>query len=211
MRVIETVDCISKQLPSVVRRKGNPNEELDWLKKGIVVINGENGRGVDVFFALKKAHSDHFVLFADQRKRVAGNYMGPTVVNGLLKKAKIKPAVLDAADTVVPCLFSCMISAHTNTADLLDDCIVVSCSQSQKYHSTLWTHLASSPIVRINYDPVTYITMLFSGKDSREVAKRIIAYRQKKFWSMHDLNDFVNQLGCQVSFVPDAQERISFC
>eukprot|EP00158_Paraphelidium_tribonemae_P002264 Partr_v1_DN25243_c4_g1_i1_m16678 putative Crinkler (CRN) family protein len=53
--VMETEDKVSTDMTSrMIGRRGNYNERHDWLDEGLVVINGEGGEGVDVFFALKK-------------------------------------------------------------------------------------------------------------------------------------------------------------
>jgi hypothetical protein len=68
MIVMETEDQISPQLGSTIRRKSHVNEEHDYLKEGIVVRNGENGKRVDIFFALESEVDGHYICIDDQRK-----------------------------------------------------------------------------------------------------------------------------------------------
>ena len=83
------------------------------------------------------------------RTKVAEKDMGATFVNGLLKNTFIKAVVLDAAETVVPCLFCCVASVHTDTADLVDN--HYRRGQNERYPAFFRLIL----IVRINYDPIT--------------------------------------------------------
>ena len=71
MLVMKTEDIFPADIPSKVGRKGHYNEQHDWLDEGLVVLNGEVGKGVDVFFALKKP-AGGYIVFIDQCKRVGG-------------------------------------------------------------------------------------------------------------------------------------------
>ena len=213
MLVMETEDKFSTDMSSpMIGRKGNYNERHDWLKEGLMVINGEGGEGVDVFFALKKNSSDGYVLFTDQRKRVGGNNLGQIGVSNLLKKASIMPRILGANSTLIACLFSCVINANVSAVDLAKNSIVVAYGQNQRYHGTLWTHPASSPFVKINTDPISYIQMVLSGKDKRKLADTILRKRHAKiFTSNNELEDFVNDQKLEATLIGDFQQRVSFC
>jgi hypothetical protein len=213
MQVMETTDKLSTDMSSpIIRRKGNDVERHDWLKEGLVIINGDGGEGVDVFFALKKKSLDAYVLFTDQRKRVAGNNLGKIGASNLLQKASIMPRILPANNTLVTCLFSCVVYANIRAEDLAENSIVVAYGQNQRYHGTLYTHPASSPFVKINTDPISYIQMLFSSKDKRKLAYAILAQRATKpFTTIDELVQFTNGQNVEANLIPDYEERVSFC
>jgi hypothetical protein len=212
MLVMETEDKFSTDMLSIIGRKGNYNERHDWLKEGLVVINGEGGEGVDVFFALKKNSSDGYVVFTDQRKRVGGNNLGQIGVANLLQKASIMPRIVAANSTLVACLFSCVNHANVSAVDLAKNSIVVAYGQNQRYHGTFWTHPASSPFVKINTDPISYIQMVLLGKDKRMLANAVLAQRETKtFTTIDDLKIFVNEQKLEATLIPEYEKRVSFC
>ncbi|KAI3641955.1 hypothetical protein MIR68_000010 [Amoeboaphelidium protococcarum] len=213
MLVMETELKFSTDMSSpIIVRKGNYNERHDWLKEGLVVINGEGGEGIDVFFALQKNSSDGYVFFTDQRKRVGGNNLGQIGVSNLLQKASIMPRILAANSTLVTCLFSCVIYANVTAIDLAKNSIVVAYGQNQRYHGTLWTHPASSPFVKINTDPISYIQMVLSGKDKRKLAGAVLVHRDTKpFTAIDELEIFVHEQKLEATLISDYEKRVSFC
>ena len=212
MLVMETEDKFSHTMTRNFGRKGHYNEQHDWLTGGYVVINGEGGKGVDVFFALKKKSSNGYVVITDQRKRVGGNNLGPISVSNLLKKARIKPDIFEANSTVITCLFSCVTFANVSDVDLGEESVVVSYNQYQQYHGTLSSHPASCPLVKINTDPVSYILMVLTGKDRRKLADAVLVRRKVQiFTTFDDLENFVVEQKLEATYITDLQQRVSFC
>ncbi|KAI3643840.1 hypothetical protein MP228_010004 [Amoeboaphelidium protococcarum] len=213
MLVMETDDHFSADISSTsFGRKGNNSERHDWLREGLVVVNGEGGQGVDLFFALQKQSSDGYVVFTDQRKRVGGNNLGLVGISNLLQKAQIMPRILASNSTLVTCLFSCVAEANVRATDLAENSVVVVYRQSRRYHGTLWTHPASSPFVRINTDPVSYIQMVLAGRDKRKLAGAILVQRETHpFTSINELEAFVHQQQLDATLIADYEKRISFC
>lgn len=212
MVVVETTDKFLVEIPRNVGRKGNYFEQYDWFDQGVVVLNGEGGTGVDLFFALEKGNSKEYVVFVDQRKRVAGNNLGPISVKKLLQKAEIMPVVVPAGSTLVKGLFSCVTDSNVGLDDLIPDSIVVSYSQNELYHGTLWTHPAAYPFVRINTDTSASIQMLFKGKQKREMSAAILSERKKqKFTTVDDFKRFTDAQKLDTELITDFEPRISFC
>ncbi len=58
MEVMEFDDKFGSTIGKEIGRKGHSSEKHDWLKEGLVLINGEIGHVVDIFFALKKKGKD---------------------------------------------------------------------------------------------------------------------------------------------------------
>ena len=63
MRVIRIIETYSDTVPSNLGFKGHANDKHNWLEKGLAVLNTEGGKGVDVFFALKKRYKSGYVVF----------------------------------------------------------------------------------------------------------------------------------------------------
>ena len=152
------------------------------------------------------------IKFADQRKRVGGNNLGQISVSILLQKASIMPRILAANSSLVACLFSCVINANVSAVDLAKNSIVVTYGQNQRYHGTLWTHPASSPFVKINSDPISYIQMILSGKDKRKLANAILAQRgMKAFTTIVEVDIFVREQKLEATLISEYEKRVSFC
>lgn len=58
MYVIETEDEFNNKLGDDVGVKGHYDDKKNWRRDGWVVINGESGEGVDIFFCLDKCSND---------------------------------------------------------------------------------------------------------------------------------------------------------
>lgn len=210
MLVVESKDRFSVDMKQKVECKRYNNPQYDWLNDGYVFVNGEQGKGVDIFFALKKKSTDGFVVVTDQRNPPKDNNSGPTTVSDLLQMARIRPDILGTNSTVVPCLFSCVTNANISEADLDENSVVVSYRENKKYHCTFATHPAAFPFLRINADPVTYIEMLLQGNDKRELAQAIISRRQtSKFTSTDELRDFIDVQMFEATLINDFELRVS--
>ncbi|KAI9324154.1 hypothetical protein BDR26DRAFT_882302, partial [Obelidium mucronatum] len=208
MTVMEYDDKFGSTIGNKIGRKGNSSEKHDWLKDGLVVINGENGKGVDVFFGLKKRGKNKYVICLDQRKRVAGGNFGVGRIQTLLSSATIPPTALGAV-MVVPLLFSSLVS--TNVDELGSrSAVVVTYAQLQQYHSGLWVHPAASPCVNVNKDPISYIKMLLTG-DGQDIQKVVNALvtRKRGFKSIESFADAVQKISKHVKI--ENEERIVFC
>ncbi|KAH9081413.1 hypothetical protein LEN26_021296 [Aphanomyces euteiches] len=210
-KVMEYDDKFGSSIEPVIGRKGNSLETHNWMTEGLVVINGEHEKGVDIFFALKKIQDNGYVVCLDQRKRVAGTNLGSVGISKLLSSASIVPTALGNSYepiTVVPLLFSSLRS--TNVQELKGhNGVVVSYAQMYTYHHGLWLHPASSPFVNVNKDPVSYIKMLLtgSGEDIQTVATRVTG-RKRKFESIEDFSAAVRHICPKVEL--SNQERVVF-
>mmetsp|Transcript_19054 Transcript_19054/g.52211 ORF Transcript_19054/g.52211 Transcript_19054/m.52211 type:complete len:147 (+) Transcript_19054:879-1319(+) len=55
---------------------------VHWIEEGLVVWNGGNGKGIDIFYMLEPDHNPgNNVLIADRRKRVRGHLDVPEAIN----------------------------------------------------------------------------------------------------------------------------------
>ncbi|EPZ34850.1 hypothetical protein O9G_001981 [Rozella allomycis CSF55] len=200
MLVMETEDKLSSQLGSSVKRKGRVDEVHDYLQEGIVVINGENGQGVDPFFALESTQGG-YILINDQRKHDSGEQ---TVTN-LIHKALIKPNIQHVSVTVIPCLFSCFSSF--SLTEIPKNSIVVSYPQSKAYHGSMWIHPAASPYINVNNTSITHLKNILNGADVATAARQIIA-NKRKYASIVELDEDLKRFGACIK--EEEKERIVF-
>ena len=185
MQVVETEDKIDENLAPKVGTKGHSNDKKNWREGGWVVLNGEGGKGVDIYFSLDKADGSGQVVITDQRKRDAKD-LGASKLNKLVESARITPS------TVV-CLFSCFSSTHFRPEDIPNDSCVVSYAQTEAYHGALWVHPAASPCVNLNLASISYLKMIFKGKDANEFCREIMNKRLKgKFKSLEEVEDLIS-------------------
>ena len=185
MEVIQTGDVFSRDLGESVGIKGHSNDRKDWRKGGYVVLNGEGGKGVDIFFCLEKADASGEVVITDQRKREF-KPLGALKLDNLVNEAKMMPSS-------VVCIFSCFASTRLKPEEIPKDTCVVSFAQTEAYHGSLWIHPAASPCVNVNSDSISYLKMVFKGKDSDEFCRELVNERLKqKFSNMKDLKMFIS-------------------
>ena len=130
----------------------------------------------------------------------------------VIAKASIFPTVSKNNSTLVPCLFSCVTYANISTDDLPENSIVVAYGQNQRYYGAFWTHTASSPFLKINTDPVTFIQMVLLGPDKRTMANAILEQRKlRNFTTINELCTFIDKQKLKAALIPDCEQRISFC
>ena len=60
-------------MPKNIDIKTETHHSVNWInpKKIQIVLNGENGQGVDIFFILKRSDHPGYILILDQRRRIA--------------------------------------------------------------------------------------------------------------------------------------------
>lgn len=186
MYVVETDHVFSKDLGTLVRTKGHPNRRRNWRQDGWVVLNGQRGEGVDIFFCLDKSDGGGQVVIADQRKHVSGT-LGASKIRKLAKKARVVPFVS------VVCVFSCFPTTQLSREEIPTDCCVVSYSQTKAYHGAMWVHPAASPCINLNSVPISYLKMIFKGTDIDAFCQQIVKKRDKrKFHTMDEVKDFIS-------------------
>ena len=208
-KVFRTNEKFSEDIKKEVGRKGNEAEKVNWTEGGSVIINGDNGKGLDLFFALKKKNKD-IVIFEDSRKRASGTDLGPDRIAGFLKSSSIMPLNLGNVE-VVPMLFSSLVGTSITKDNIkIRNAVVVTYSQLQSYHKGLLLHPASSPCVNVNKDPATYLKMVLSGKrrDIEKVTCGLVS-RKRSFESIPEFYDAVKRI-CKKVQLSKNKDRIVF-
>ena len=175
MRVAQTEHQLASSSPAVIHLKMEPRD-TNWVSTGVVVINGDNGKGVDIFYTLELHDSPgKYLLVTDQRKRVKGGLD----VSKAIKLARVSPGTGSALQEagikhVVTALFSMFTCC--NTLELPLDSIAVTFEQHRNFHGALYQHPAASFCVRVNTDGVTALRRLFKTR-SLDGANAIIQAR----------------------------------
>jgi hypothetical protein len=206
MVVMETEDEISEELGPIISRKGHVNEKHNYLKEGIVVVNGENGKGVDIFFALKTTNGS-YICINDQRTYDSAQPAKKSI-SDLQTVATIKPNIENV--TVIPCLFSCFADPKVRSTDLQPNSIVVTYPQSMAYHGSFFIHPASSPVININNTSMTQLKNLLQGANAAEAARLIVARAKREpYTSIEDFERDLQELNNGVSLNQNAKGRIA--
>ena len=207
---METEDIFSESIGVQIGTKGHKLGIRNWIDDGWVVINGENGKGVDLFFSLKKSDMSGSIIVTDQRKRVSGS-LGALRVSDLIENARILPKNLGDISGVA-CLFSCFTSSFLKSNDIPQNSCLVSYTQAKSYHGSLWVHPAASPCIDINLAPESYLKMLFRGRDSGKLCRNIVEERnnKRKFCEISQVEEFIKENKLDVDFAAESKERIVF-
>jgi hypothetical protein len=148
MRVVQMNEPLNNSLPASILFKNYPRP-VNWIKNGLVVLSGDNGKGIDIFYTLElDENPGNYVLIADQRKRVQGQLNIPEAINKahVVLQNNRWPEV----QHVVVALFS--MFALRKLDDLPPNSIAVTFDQHKTFHGALHLHPAASVCVRVNVD-----------------------------------------------------------
>jgi hypothetical protein len=209
VKLLSTSDEFSTSLPRKLKRPFS-NDRFDWLEDiqdglpfSCVVINGTNGQGVDVLFALKKAIGNGYYVVTDQRKRVAVNSISARALDELVNKASIVPACVGADSEAIVGIFNAF---PQQIAELPKNSFFVGANETECYHGCLSLHPASDPRVFINSDHESALALV-SGIGSA-TAKKIIARREKELFE--SVPSFLKwlKLECRIQLKDDQINRL---
>ena len=186
MYVIETEDVFSQDLGEYVGIKGDCNDKRNWRRDGWVVLIGERGKGVDVFYTLDKSNRDGQIVVIDQRRAASGGALAASKLIEFVEKARITPSS-------VVCLFNSLSSTRLEREDIPKDSCLVSHAQMRVFHGALWVHPAASPCIDLNSASVSSLKMVFKGEDADKFCREIVKKRDKrKFRTMEDVEKFIS-------------------
>jgi len=211
--VIATCEKYGIDVDELIGEVGYPERKRNWVKGdegiGYVVINGANGEGVDIFFALPRCAKGGYVVCVDQRKRVMSS-LGITQATVLLNKSDITPLCVPNS-LLIKGLFNMFPWFNSNSTTIPENSFLVCFNQTQAYHGSLALHQGSSPCINVNQEGQTAIQMLLKGVSSRKVATRIIKRRQTKiFTCINELSEFLQFYEDSAKLRKGAEERILF-
>jgi hypothetical protein len=159
-------------------------ESLDFC---YVVCNGENGKGVDIFFLLPKVGGGYFLVL-DQRKREAAALEKKKVSNYL----DLMPSCKRADVTVIRCIFSSLAKIGPRFVDISPHTVLFSREELLLYHTSLAYHPFAQCRVNIHFANQSLLESVLSGihKNTKVIAKgimRLIQENQHPFLCFSDL------------------------
>jgi hypothetical protein len=208
MEVLQIHETLSPDLKEIVTTKPSL-QKINWVrgdttrtwwgrdnareKVTYCVLNGTGGKGVDIFCALKISNSSDYLLYADQRKRVAAS-LGPVTANDLIQKAAIMPSCLGENAGYVLGLFSLLSSYRHEPETLSENSFVLSYGQHKLFHGCLASHPAASPCIDVNFDNGSTLKLLTSVA---KIVHEIMA--QRPFVDLEEFSNFCIQQGHDLS------------
>ena len=176
LRVVQMNEPLNDSLPASILLKDYPRP-VNWIEEGLVVLNGNNGKGIDIFYTLEldKNPSNYF-LIADQRKRVHGHLNIPRTIN--TARAVLQKTIrLREVQHVVVALFS-MFTVRKLDDLLPPDSIAFKLDQHKTFHGALHLHPAASVRVRVNVDKQSALEGLFC-QSAQAGAQKILQERSQ--------------------------------
>ena len=163
-------------IPRIITRKNASHFSVDWFNSETlqIVLNGDNGAGVDVFFILKRADCSGYIILLDQRKRLGSNITASGLAS-FRSKLPSTPAFLKEfnLDTV----FGLMsIYSQIIIDPVPPSTFFVSAKDSLRFHGTLFDHPGCSIAIDVNSAMKISMGQIFRGtkKKRTELAERII-------------------------------------
>ncbi|KAJ3279404.1 hypothetical protein HDU76_009519 [Blyttiomyces sp. JEL0837] len=168
-------------------------------EKILVVLNGDNGAGVDIFITLERADGSGYILILDQRKRQSAD-VTQSNLSTLMSKVPQPPMFFGQDNLKLETVFGLMnVYSNIKVHPVPDSVFFVSNSDSLLFHGSLFDHPGCSAAIDVNTGLVTSIQQLFRGTGAKrkELTGRIIEFRRKrtKIESYEELVKIVSEWG----------------
>ncbi|KAL5034590.1 hypothetical protein RTP6_002414 [Batrachochytrium dendrobatidis] len=209
--VFQSNEQYGPDMPRMITRKHDSCCLVDWVGGETlqIVLNGENGPGVDIYFILKCAKDSGYIIVLDQRKR-----LGSDITNSDLTTFRSKlpnpPACLNKFK--LDSVFGLMsIYSQININHVPDSTYFVSASDSLYFHGSLYDHPRCSMVIDVNSALKISIKQIFCGTndDQTDLANKVIEQRyNKRIASYDELESLVSEWGGKLN--ESACARIKF-
>ncbi|KAL5040646.1 hypothetical protein RTP6_7847 [Batrachochytrium dendrobatidis] len=209
--VFQSNEQYGPDMPRMITRKHNSCCLVDWVDGETlqIVLNGENGPGVDIYFILKCAKYSGYIIVLDQRKR-----LGSDITNSDLTTFRSKlpnpPAFLNGLK--LDSVFGLMsIYSQININHVPDSTYFVSASDSLYFHGSLYDHPGCSMAIDVNSALKISIKQIFCGTnhEQTDLAGKVIEQRYNKRIANYDeLESLVLEWGGKLD--ESAHARIKF-
>jgi hypothetical protein len=185
---------VDSDLESIRGEQGSVN--LKDPKRCFVMLNADNGQGVDVFFLLPRADGEGYVLILDQRKRAASLTLTDAPMETLSQRmSDVVPRNLENV-TVVRCLFASLSSFGKGKYVIPKGVLIFGKEELPIYHTSLAFHPAAR--CRINVH-LADETLLASGLQefmtddlARRFARAIVSFQEGSMFL--DFNSLQSEL-----------------
>jgi hypothetical protein len=212
-KVFSSFDILQEETPRFISCKGNVNEKMDWSTGECIVVNGDSGPGVDIFFALRSYDSSRVIFFLDQRKRIHGSF---TLAQALkdLEAARIIPCVLGSSNIInIQGVLNCLPDAGFTKERLPDFSFIVTRKELPFFYGSLAIHPACSPLLHVNVANKSALEYIFTGKDSKKLVDVVLQKRKDPeggFESIESLDQFVKSQKLDVHIDKDSTKYLDF-
>ncbi|KAK5673583.1 hypothetical protein QVD99_001023 [Batrachochytrium dendrobatidis] len=211
-KVFRSNEQYGPDMPRIITRKDNSYYSVDWVDSETlqIVINGEDGPGVDIYFILKCAEQDSgYIIVLDQRKRLGSNITNSDLTT-FRSKLPNPPAFLNKFK--LDSVFGLMsIYSEINISPVPDSTYFVSASNSLYFHGSLYDHPRCSMAIDVNSASKISIKQIFCGTnhEQTDLANKVIEQRYNKRIANYDeLESLVSQWGGKLD--ESARARIKF-
>ncbi|OAJ38743.1 hypothetical protein BDEG_22648 [Batrachochytrium dendrobatidis JEL423] len=211
-KVFRSNEQYGPDMPRIITRKDNSYYSVDWVDSETlqIVINGEDGPGVDIYFILKCAEQDSgYIIVLDQRKRLGSNITNSDLTT-FRSKLPNPPAFLNGLK--LDSVFGLMsVYSQINISPVPDSTYFVSASNSPGFHGSLYDHPGCSVAIDANSALKTSIKQIFCGTNHEQtnLANKVIEQRYNKRIANYDeLESLVSEWGGKLN--ESARARIKF-
>lgn len=185
---------INKNIP----RYNNTHLLIDWVhdpQNLWVILNGDNGKGVDIFFSLRvveDAEAPRYFLICDQRKRLSRDITQTTLSQIISKAPPVPKCVPGSGNQMVLGIMSIYSDFK---AELKSDSVyMVSRSDSERFHGSLFHHPGCSIIIDVNTAPKESLGQIIEGtrKERNRLVNLLIQRRDiERFADYDDMDAFL--------------------
>jgi hypothetical protein len=210
-KVFASNEHYGPDIPRIITQKNASYISVDWLQDKTlqVVLNGDNGAGVDIFFILKRADGLGHILVLDQRKRLS-SHVTDAQFTAFRSKLPDSPSFLTVFNLEI--VFGLM-SVYSKIAiePVPDFAYYVAAQDSLTYHGSLFDHPGCSITIDVNSSLKIAVAQLFRGSKRKrmEFADKVISQRKTtRIENMNELLSLVSRLSGELD--ESAYSRIRF-
>ncbi|KAJ2999708.1 hypothetical protein HDV02_001951 [Globomyces sp. JEL0801] len=198
-KVIYSTDQFGPNMPRFITPRGSLYP-VDWIESDFIyiVLNGENGPGVDLFFILKRQDKPNsYILLLDQRKWISSD-INNSMFSSIKSKIPDDPKCINGE---VKRAIGIMSIYSQIKIDFIPECyFTVSSSESFSFHGSLFDHPGCALKIDVNTATVTGLCQIFGGTKRKSIAEMAIVYRKsRKFVDEDDLKAFVTNLNGELN------------
>jgi hypothetical protein len=195
-KVIQSNETYGPEMPRTITPKGS-YYSVDWIESEFVyvVLNCENGPGVDVFLILSRGDNSGYILMLDQRKRYSSNATN-CVISSINSKIPAIPKCLDGAVDIALGIMS--IYSQINIDPIPKSTFFVSSTDSSSFHGSLFDHPGCSLKIDVNTATKTALCQIYggNGQKRKSIAEQTIQHRKSaKIVDIDDLKSFISTIG----------------
>ncbi|KAI8891700.1 hypothetical protein BC833DRAFT_613454 [Globomyces pollinis-pini] len=181
-KVFPSNERYGPDLPRTITRKNASFISVDWVEGENlqIVLNGDNGAGVDIFFILKREDCSGYDILLDQRKRL-GSEVTHSNISSFISKVPGFPKVLSDFN-VYPFYGLMSVYSEIKIDPVPEYTFFVSLNDSLYFHATLFDHPGCSIAIDVNSALKSSIAQIFQGdiQERMKLAKWIISKRKIK-------------------------------